>query len=204
MYARTTYAVGDPAKIEDSLDRLRNEAPKLLADSHGYRMFGLFADREMGKIAMASWWETEADCRSSDEHLADRRASLLTPFADTITVETWEVGAFVPGEAEAPKGSRFRIGQFDIDASRCDDLARLFQERGIPTMRDLPGFGGAAMLLDRSRGRGCVGTLYTDRSSFDASRARQSESRRIAAERTGLRLQSLEEFDVVLTERKPD
>src|SRR5262249_44747087 len=69
MYVRTTYATGDPARIESSLELLRREAPDLLAQTPGYRGFGLFADREMGKISMGSWWESEQARTKSDLRL---------------------------------------------------------------------------------------------------------------------------------------
>jgi hypothetical protein len=203
MYARTIYAVGDPAQIEHSLEGLRTEAPKLLADSPGFRSFGLFADRELGKIAMASWWETESERANSDTQNSRRRTELLTPFADSILVGNSEVAAFAAG-AEISSAGAFRLGRFMIDPARIDDLVGLFQESGLPRMQDMSGFCGAAMFVDRTLGTGAVGTLFTDRAALAASRTQQSGSRRLAVERAGVRLMCLEEFDVVLMENNPD
>jgi hypothetical protein len=203
MYARTTYAIGDPAQIEHSLEGLRTEAPKLLADSHGYRSFGLFADREQGKIAMASWWESEGDRAHSDAHLGQRRTDLLTPFADSILVGDAEVVAFT-ATPELDSAGAFRMGRFMIDSGRIDDLVRLFQESGLPRMQELPGFCGAAMLIDRAWSTGSVGTLFTDRAALAASRTVQSAARREANRRSGMRVMCLEEFEVVLMENNPN
>lgn len=199
MYARSTYATGDPAKIEDALEALRTEAPKLLADSPGFRSFGLFADRALGKIAMGSWWETEADRTNSDAHLAQRRTELLSPFADSILVGAAEVAAFA-GTPEISSAGAFRLGRFLIDPSRIDELVTLFRESGLPAMHTIPGFCGAAMFTDRENGAGAVGTLFTDRAALEGSRTAQSEARRRAAEQTGLRAMCMEEFEVVLLE----
>lgn len=203
MYARTTYAVGDPAQIEHSLEALRTEAPKLLADSPGFRSFGLFADRDQGKIAMASWWQTEHDRAAADAQLAARRTELLTPFADSILVSNADIVAFA-GSPELSSAGAFRLGRFMIDPGRIDDLARLFSESGLPRMQSLSGFCGSAMLIDRARGVGSVGTLFTDRDALAASRSPQSVARREAVQRTGMQLMCLEEFDVVLMENAPD
>jgi heme-degrading monooxygenase HmoA len=203
MYARTVYAVGDPTKIEDSLEALRTEAPKLLADSPGFRSYGLFADRDLGKIAMASWWETEQDRANSDQHLAERRTGLLTPFADSIMVTNPEVAAFgqSPQLAEA---RAFQLGRFMIEPSRIDDLIALFKKVGLPRLEGLPNFCGAALFVDRARGAGAVGTLFTDRASLKASRPPQSAARRQAVQETGLQAVALEEFEVVLLENNPE
>lgn len=203
MYARTTYAIGDPARIEDALEGLRTEAPKLLADSPGFRSFGLFADRDLGKIAMGSWWETEADRAASDTHLAQRRTELLTPFADSILIGSAEVSAF-SATPDLGSAGAFRLGRFLIDPGRIDELVALFTTNGLPAMQNLPGFCGAAMFTDRQTGTGAVSTLFTDKAALAASRTAQSMARRQAAATTGLRAMCLEEFEVVLLENNPE
>jgi hypothetical protein len=203
MYARMLYAIGDPARIEDSLEGLRTEAPKLLADSTGFRHFGLLADREMGKITMSSWWETESDRAESDAHLGERRTELLTPFADSILVANAEVVAFAQS-AEYPSASAGRFGRFMIEPGRIDELVEGFNATGLPRLQGLSGFCAAAMFIDRERGTGAVGTLFTDRAALAASRTPQSAARREAVQRTGMRVMSLEEYDVVLLEDNPD
>jgi len=203
MYARMLYAIGDPARIEDSLEGLRTEAPKLLADSPGFRSFGLLADREMGKITMSSWWNTESDRAESDAHLGRRRTELLTPFADSILVGNSEVVAYA-ASAQYSSAACGRLGRFMIDPSRIDDLVERFQATGLPRMQDLSGFCAAAMFIDREHGTGAVGTLFTDRAALAAARTPQSAARREAVQRTGMSLMCLEEFDVVLLEDNPD
>lgn len=203
MYARTTYAIGDPAQIEHCLEGLRNEAPKLLADSPGFRSFGLFADRELGKVAMGSWWQSENDRANSDRHLGERRTELLTPFADSILVGDFEVVAFA-ASPELSSATAIRLGRFMIEPDRIDGLVSRFKETGLPRFQDLSGFCGAAMFIDRERGIGSVSTLFADRAALAASRTPQSVSRREAVQRTGMRLMCLEEFEVVLVESSPD
>jgi hypothetical protein len=203
MYARTTYATGDPAQIEHCLEGLRTEAPKLLADSHGFRSFGLFADREQGKIAMGSWWQSENDRANSDSHLGRRRTELLTPFADSILTGDFEIAAFA-ADPEQSSAAAFRLGRFMIEPDRIDGLVSRFKEDGLPRLQDLSGFCGVAMFIDRERGIGSVGTLFADRSALAASRTPQSAARREAVQQTGMRLMCLEEFEVVLLENNPD
>jgi hypothetical protein len=203
MYVRTTYAIGDPAQIEHAIEGLRTEAPKLLADCPGYRSFGLFADRELGKIAMGSWWETEADRTNSDAHLGERRAELLTPFADSVLIGNFEVAAYA-ATPELESAGAFRLGRFLLDPSRIDDMVNAFKEVGLPRMHDLSGFCGAALFIDRALSMGSVSTLFADRAAIAASRTPQSAMRREAVQRTGMRVVCMEEFEVVLLENSPD
>ncbi|MET7622790.1 antibiotic biosynthesis monooxygenase, partial [Streptomyces sp. NPDC005408] len=156
MYVRTTYATGDPAKIDECLDALRAEAPKLLADQPGYRGFSLFADREIGKILMGSWWESEQARQNSDDHLKERRAALLAPFAHTVTVDNWEAAVFTPSPQVQP-GAGFRLTRFDVDPSNVDLLVQTFQNTTLPKVQAIAGVEGVALLIDRAKGRGSVG-----------------------------------------------
>jgi heme-degrading monooxygenase HmoA len=203
MYARNTYAVGDPAEIDIALEGLRTEAPKLLADSPGFRSFGLFADRELGKIEMSSFWDTEADRANSDKHLGERRSELLQPFADSVAIQNYEI-ASIAMSPEIEAARYLRMGRFEIDPARIDELVGLFEHNGLPRIQEFPGFRGAAMFVDRELGRGAVGSVWADRTALVASRRPQSGARREAARRTGMRAVCLEEFDVVLIENNPE
>ncbi|MCC9306669.1 antibiotic biosynthesis monooxygenase [Kitasatospora sp. RB6PN24] len=197
MYVRMTYATGDPAKIDEAIDGLVAEAPKLLADQPGYRGFRLFADRELGKLATASWWETEEAERSSDEQLAERRGQLLAPFAASAVTEVWEVAAYAPARAQA--GGGLRLGRLEFDPAKVDQAVRAFQQV-LPKFQAIPGNAGAAMLLDRARGRAVVGTLWADRAALAASRGPQAAARSEGVRAGGFRLLSLEEFELVLAD----
>jgi heme-degrading monooxygenase HmoA len=198
MFVRTTYATGDPAKIEQAIDGFTAEAPKLLADQPGYRAFRLFADRELGKLTMSSWWDTSEDERNSDEQLRERRAQLLEPFAATVTTDVWVVAGFTP---LAQPGSALRLGRLEFDPAKTDLALKAFQEN-LPKFQAIPGNAGAAMFVDRDRGRATVGTLWVDRAALVASRGPQATVRAEGVRAGGFRLLSLEEFDLVLADNR--
>ncbi|MET7698790.1 antibiotic biosynthesis monooxygenase [Streptomyces sp. NPDC005485] len=200
MYVRTVYATGDPAKIDESLDALRVEAPKLLADQPGYRGYSLFADREIGKIMMGSWWESEQAQRNSDDHLKERRAALLAPFAHTVTVDSWEAVVFTPS-LQVQAGAGFRLSRFDVDPSDVDLLVQTFKNTVLPKVQAIAGFEGMALLIDPAKGRGSVGAFFTDRAALVASRGAQSAARGEATAKARVTMRSIEEFEVVLVER---
>ncbi|MCZ0982632.1 antibiotic biosynthesis monooxygenase [Streptomyces diastatochromogenes] len=201
MYVRTIYAIGDPAKVDACVDALREEAPRALAGQPGYRGFALFTDRELGKVLTGSWWESEQALRNSDEQLRERRAAMLAPFANTVTVDSWEAAVFTPPVQVGP-GAGFRLTRFEIDPSGADLLVETFRGTTLPTLRAIEGFETAAMLLDRTGGRGSVGVIYADRAALAASRGKQSAARGDAVTTTGVSIRSFEEFEVVTLDRR--
>ncbi|MGR6998440.1 hypothetical protein ACU686_10675 [Yinghuangia aomiensis] len=114
MHVRTTYATGDPARIDAALDGLRSEAPGLLQAQPGFRRFGLFADRDLGKILIGSWWDSDHARAASDRQLGDRRRELLAPFAATVATEEREAVSYTPAPQLGP-GAGMRMGRLEFD-----------------------------------------------------------------------------------------
>ncbi|MER6298482.1 antibiotic biosynthesis monooxygenase [Kitasatospora sp. NPDC001539] len=202
MFVRTVYATGHPDRIEQTLDRLRTEAPALLGDRPGYRGYGLFADRALGKITMGSWWESAQDERDSDAALGERRRELLAPLGGTVATDVWEAAVTAPPGAAGP-GAGFRLVRGGIGPDGVDRLAEVFRDRALPNLEKLDGFVTGALLVDRANGRTSVGAIFADRASFTDSRGPMADIRAQATAAAGLTVWSLEEFDVVLLDRPP-
>ncbi|MFI7008948.1 antibiotic biosynthesis monooxygenase [Streptomyces sp. NPDC050145] len=200
MHVRTTYVTGDPGKIDEALDGLRAEAVKLLSEQPGYRGYGLFADREVGKMVMGSWWDSAEHASGSDDQLKQRRAELVSPFASSMSVMTFEALGYTRGP-RAEAGAGFRLARFQIPPGALDDLAGLFRSTALPRFEETPGFAGAALLADRATGFGSVGTIWRDHEALAASRGTQAGTRAKATSEVPMNVIALEEFEVVLLER---
>ncbi|MBT2408825.1 MULTISPECIES: antibiotic biosynthesis monooxygenase [unclassified Streptomyces] len=203
LYVRTTYATGDPAKLDGVLDALRSEAPGLLSQNPGYQRYGLFADREIGKILMGSWWESEGARAESDTRLRERRAQLLAPFADTVTAEDWEAVSYTPTPQVAP-GMWLRIGQVELDPSNAPSYQQVFDEQGRPQLEALDGAVSATLFMNAAAGRANVGALFRDRDALAVSRGPQSAIRGAFLKKTHATLRSLEEFELIMAHRPQD
>jgi heme-degrading monooxygenase HmoA len=201
MYVRTAYVTGDPGKIDHALDGLLVEAVKLLSDQPGYRGYGLFADRELGKIAMGSWWDSVEAAQSSNEQVQQRRTELLAPFASSLSVMTLEALVYTPN-LQVGVDAGFRLGRFQIPPDRLDQMAELFRDTALPGFEATPGFAGAALLADRRSGMGSVGTLWTTRDALVASRGAQAASRARATSDVPMNVIALEEFEVLLVDQR--
>lgn len=197
MFVRTMYVTGDPAEIEGAITRLRDEGPRLLGEQSGYRGFGLFVDREQGKISTGTWWESEQAERDSDAAVGDRRAEMIAPFARTVTFNRWEPAVVTSPRPELDGGG-FRLHQLTIDPAQMDRAAQAFQSEAVPKLQAIDGFAGAAMLLNRAAGRASVGMLYRDKAALVASRGPQARARGQVMGKMGAEIQSIEEFEVIL------
>ncbi|MFG2353074.1 hypothetical protein [Streptomyces sp. NPDC048521] len=203
MFVRTVYATGDPARLDTAIRALNSEGRDLLEERPGYRGAGVFVDRDLGKLFTVSWWESEEARRNSDEVMRERRPALLEPFAGTVAVENYEVAVFhtLP---HPTAGGGLRMTRVEFDPADADLFADTFHASVLPRFENLPGLARAALLLDRERGRGIVGTLFTDHRSLAASRAGQAAARHEGAAKAHVTVVGLEEFQVLHADARAD
>ncbi|MEU1273701.1 hypothetical protein [Streptomyces sp. NPDC005799] len=199
MFVRTVYVTGDPAQVDTAIRALNSQGRDLLEERPGYRGSGVFVDRELGKLLAVSWWLTEEARRNSDEVMRERRGSLLEPFAATTAVDNYEALVFHQVRQPA-QGGGLRLTRLELDPMDADLLADTFRASVVPRLETLPGLARASLLVDRQRGRGLVGALFTDRGSLVASRAAQAAARHEGAAKAHVTVTGLEEFEIVFTD----
>lgn len=199
MYVRTTYATGDPAKLDSVVDAIGSEGRRLLSEQPGYRGMGLFVDRELGKLLVGSWWEDEASREASDERLRERRAELISPFTKSVATDNWEA-AVASRPEELKPGAGFRLIRLEFEPPDADLLVETFRNAVLPKLHGIPGFAGTSLLIDRAKGRASVGAFYTDRDALVASRSAAAAVRAEATARARVITRSIEEFEVVLVD----
>jgi heme-degrading monooxygenase HmoA len=196
MYTRTLYATGDPAKMDGAVEVLSTAGHKLLADQPGFRGLGVFVDRELGKVAVGTWWQDEQSRDASDARLREQRTSMLAPYVTTLATENWEAAVFTRPSRPLAAGAGFRMGRLEFEPSDGDLLVETFKNMVVPKFQAIPGFEGTSLFIDRARGRATVGVLYTDRTALATSRAAQAAVRGEAITKARFTLRSVEEFEL--------
>lgn len=199
MFVRTVYAVGDPRQIDAAVEALSGEGRRMLTEQPGYRGMGLFVDRELGKLSIGTWWESEQARRDSDEALRMRRAELLRPFATAITIDDWEVIASHRPE-RTPSGACMRLSRMEFDPMDADLAAETMRGMVMERLTAMPGVIGVAMFMNRSAGRSAVAVIYQDRAALTQSRTSAAHLREEAVGKAHSTVRSVEEFEVVMTE----
>jgi heme-degrading monooxygenase HmoA len=196
MFVRTLYITTDPADVDRTTDAIAKAVPGMLYDQEGYHGFGMFADRTVGKVLTGSWWDSEQAERHSDEQLRQRRMEMLAPLVSTVATMGMEAVAF-SRPASASSGG-FRLQRMMFDPSHAEELISAFTEMGLPRLKELDGFQGASMLMDRTRGMASVGVIFRDMDALAASRGDQAALRKAALARVpSAQLIALEELEVV-------
>ena len=196
MYVRTLYITTDPADVDRATEAIAKAVPGMLYDQQGYQGFGMFADRKVGKVLTGSWWDSEQAMKHSDDQLRDRRNEMLAPLVSTVATASLEAVSF-SRPASASSGG-FRLQRMVFDPSQAEQIVETFNTMGLPRLKDLAGFQGASLLMDRKRGMASVGVVFEDMESMAASAGPQAAIRKAAyAQLPGVQLIALEELEVV-------
>lgn len=196
MFVRTLYITADPADVERATEAIAKSVPGMLYDQEGYHGFGMFADRTVGKILTGSWWDSQEAMQRSDEQLRDRRNDMLAPLISTVATMGVEAVAYTP-PASASSGG-FRLQRMMFDPALADQLITTYNAMGLPRLKELDGFEGSSMLMDRKRGMASVGVIFRDMDALAASRGPQAAIRKAAlSQLRGVHLIALEELEVV-------
>ena len=196
MFVRTLYITTDPADVDRATEAIAKAVPGMLYDQEGYQGFGMFADHTVGKILTGSWWDSEQAMRHSDDLLRERRTAMLAPLACTVATMSMEAVAYTR-PASASSGG-FRLQRMVFDPAQADLLVATFNEMGLPQLKELEGFQGASLLMDRQRGMASVGVIFRDMDALAATRGDQAAIRKAAFTRIpGMQLIALEELEVM-------
>ncbi|WMX45242.1 hypothetical protein RGF97_10805 [Streptomyces roseicoloratus] len=202
MYVRSLYMTGDPAKVDGFAETVRTKGFEMLSPQPGFRGMGVFADRELGKLLVGSWWEDEASRQASDEALSSRRSEMMAPFAQTMTIDNWEAPVARRAEGLGPEAC-FRLVRMDVDPTDVDLLVDTFRDTSLPKAEKVPGLAGISLLVDRAHGRAAVGALYRDADALASSRGTIAAIRGESETKARATTRSLEEFAVVMATAVP-
>jgi len=73
-FVRMVTVTGDPEKVDAGIVSIRNHVLPLLKAQKGYRATIASVDRQTGRLAASTVWETKADLDASESKLAGPRA----------------------------------------------------------------------------------------------------------------------------------
>jgi heme-degrading monooxygenase HmoA len=93
-----------------------------------------------------------------------------------------------------------RVSTYTGAVERIDDAIRSSEGLGLTdAVRELDGFQGAYVLVDRASGRALTITLWSTEDAVQASAERANQMRDQAATSTGLAIASVDTYEVVLS-----
>lgn len=89
-----------------------------------------------------------------------------------------------------------RIPTFKLDPQSVDASVQYFEQTTEAALRDIPGYKGAYVLVDRDKGVLRVVALWESREALEASFEPTKALRAAYLDKFGAELSSLEEFEV--------
>ena len=70
----------------------------------------------------------------------------------------------------------------------------------VQALRNIPGNQGALLLVDRQSGRGIAVSLWEDQRAMEESREEANQQRQQVADRAGMEIESVDEYEVAVWE----
>jgi hypothetical protein len=89
-----------------------------------------------------------------------------------------------------------RVPTFKLSTEKIDASVRHFEEKSLTALREIPGFKGGTVLVDREKGILRIAAFWENREALDASFEPTKRLRAEYTEKFGAELVSLEEFEV--------
>ena len=197
MHARIIRFEG-AANIDDGVVFIREKATPQVRQQKGYLGLSVSVDRSAGLLSIMSSWETEADLKASEAALAGLRAegaSVAGTGAPTIT--NFEVLVNEVGDQPPTEGCRLRVVAAEADPARVDEEASRLRDDVVPALKGAPGFRAIRLMIDRSTGRGAVGTVWADEAALQGSEEIGKERRQEAAARGNIKFGDISRREIV-------
>jgi heme-degrading monooxygenase HmoA len=181
MYTRVLTFDG-ATNIDGGVDYLRDQVLPILNSQHGYRGITASGDRKGALLGIMSLWDTEADRAASDSALGKARQEAAQIVGGKLTVENFEQ---VVQEISKPPvaGCALMVTRLSMDPAVIDENLEFFKNEAVPQIKAQPGFCGLRNMVDRTTGKGVVGSVWDDQAALGAYAANSSVRRAPAVER---------------------
>lgn len=197
MYTRMLTFRG-ASDIDGGVAYLRQEVLPILTAQRGYRGVTASGNRSTNVLGILSLWDTEEERAASDSALGKARDKAIKIVGGNLTVENFEQ---IVAEVVKPitVGCSLFVTRVSMDSTKVDENVAFFKSDVLPIIKSQPGFCGLRNMIDRSSGKGAVGSVWETKESLDAFVAMQPERRKIAESR-GVRFDEQEDREVLFAD----
>jgi hypothetical protein len=169
MWARATVVTGNPRKVDDVVLLVRDRVLPRVEAQGGSLGLSMNVDRSTGRCTVTTVWTDRASMHASERPLAPLREAVARVADGQPATEEYEL-AVLHRLRQAEPGCGVRTTRVRLDPAQVDAAVRLFRERTVPAVEQLPGFRSVLLLVDRRTGSGVVTTVVDDVAALAASR----------------------------------
>lgn len=152
MYARVTRVKGDPAKLDQTVERLKTELIPIFEQQPGYLGVISVANRETGEGATTTYWDSMENLKASEGAIfAARDKFTADQGAELLSFHRCEVAVVERKEGAGPRAGAFvrATTLSGGDPARLDDGIQRFREQVAPLALSQPGCLASVLLVDR-------------------------------------------------------
>jgi quinol monooxygenase YgiN len=194
MYARSTTMRVSPEAVDDLTAYIRDDVMPTVTQLGGCVGISLLIDRD-GRCIVTSAWETEEAMHDSAQRVRESRERAAEMFGITPEVQEWEIAVLHRAHRD---GACARVTWTRTGPPGLDRVIDSYRESLMPWWEETPGFCSNSFLVDRRDGR-CVSTVvFESREAMTHTRDQFTTLREEFADRMGMDVLEVAEFDLVL------
>ena len=197
MYARSTTIHGDPMKMDEGIDYVRETVMPAVRQMAGCSGLSMLCDRESGRCIVTTAWRNEMAMHDTESAVHDLRRRTAEIMGGRAEVQEWEI-AIMHRMHEAHHGACTRVIHTDMDPATMDDGLSTMRMSLLPRMEELPGFCSVSHMLDRETGRGATAITYDSRADMERAATQAKALREEFARDVGAQITDMAEFDLAL------
>ena len=197
MYARSSTFRGPPDSIDAGIEFVHSEVLPTILVMDGCVGLSMLANRETGHCITVSAWHSLESRKDSEAEVGDLRARIGERLSTTPEVNQWEI-ALLHRDHRSQEGARARLTWVEIDPAEIGRLVDFTKSTTLPTLKDVPGFCSASLVIDPGAGKGVVAVIFDDAAAEENSRETARGLREKFVHETGEQVLDVEQFDLVL------
>ena len=197
MYARSSTFRGPPESIDAGIEFVHSEVLPTILVMDGCVGLSMLANRETGHCITVSAWHSLESRKESETEVGDLRARIGERLGTTPEVNQWEI-ALLHRDHRSQEGARARLTWLQIDPAETDRLVDFTKTTTLPTLKGLPGFCSASLVIDHGAGKGVDAVIFDDAAAEENSRETARGLREKFVQETGQQVLDVEQFDLVL------
>jgi len=192
MYSRLTQIKSEPARVDELVEQMKAEMLPVFQQQPGYLGTISSADRETGRGAVATYWDSMENLRASEAAIfAARDKFSATHGSETVSFHRCEIPV-QESKVDPYAGQFARVTVLaGGDPATIDAGITRFRDEVAPLALSQPGCEAAVLMVDRENNVGFAITAWDTAEHREASEAALAPKRAEAAATSGGQAQTM-------------
>ena len=162
----------------------------------GFVGLSMLADRRTGRCIATSAWADEPSMRASADRVQPMRKRIMEMFGGEMEVQEWEIA--VLHRARMGDGTCGRVTWVRTDPGNLDRMIDAYKTSLMPWWEEHEGFCSSSLMVDRRTGHCASSIVFDSHDAMDGTRDQFTTLREEFAQKMGLEILEVAEFDLVL------